>query len=206
MRSIIAVAARMFFAGAVCLSSLLGCSTKQSPLLTSASPLWTQHLAVLEGMDQWAFQGRIAVKDGTDSWSMKLNWAQTNEHFDIRIIAPFGQGAAHLYGNGEFAVIDVPERPQMSAPSAEELLRHHIGWTVPLEGLKYWLAGRPDPDLMMSGEWDALGRLNQLTQSGWYITYKRYSTVAGIDLPRKIELINDQLRVKLVIDRWQLDS
>ncbi len=195
------------FVGILMLGLLGGCSNHQLPSTQGdVSPLWSERLAVLEAMGPWTFQGRIAVKDGADSWSVKLNWAQANDQFDIRIIAPFGQGAAHLYGNNELAVIDVPERPSMSAVSAEVLLLHNVGWAVPLEGLRYWLAGRPDPALAMSAQWDELGRLNQLTQSGWYIKYRRYVNVAGVDLPRKIEMVNDQLRVKFIIDRWQLDS
>ena len=49
-----------------------------------------------------------------------------------------------------------------------------------------------------------MGRLEYLQQAGWDIHYDRYKTVDALDLPARILLENDEIRVRLVIDQWQL--
>jgi len=53
---------------------------------------------------------------------------------------------------------------------------------------------------------DEAGRLARLQQSHWLIEYPAYARVDGLVLPRKVYLENDELSVRLVIDRWTLDA
>ena len=96
------------------------------------------------------------------------------------------------------------QAPQ-TAPSVEALMQEQLGWYVPVAGLRYWLTGRPGPGFIDHREVDLSGRLLRLEQDGWQVAFQRYMSIDEmIELPRKLELSNPRLRVRLVIDQWQL--
>lgn len=191
---------------------LLGACSVKSPVIVdyNVEPLWQQRLAVLERLDVWSFEGRIAVRSDSKAWNAKLNWAQSGASYDILISAPFGQGAARLSGEPGRALIDVSGQPPLLADDPGTLLYEEVGWMVPVDALHYWLTGRPDPQVSAIVEWDGRGRVVRLAQNGWTVTYRRYNGVdaasEGVSLPTKVELVNHDLRVKIIIDRWQLNS
>src|SRR5205814_927902 len=47
-------------------------------------------------------------------------------------------------------------------------------------------------------------RLQALTQSGWHIDYSLYVAVGGESLPARLTLRRDAVRVRLLVDDWQL--
>jgi len=188
---------------------LSACSVKPPVAVDyNVEPLWQQHLAALERLAVWSFDGRIAVRDGRQAWNAKISWAQRDISYDILIAAPFGQGAARLSGQPGRALIDVSGRAPLVAEDPGALLSEQLGWAVPVAALQYWLTGRPDPQASAALSWDELGRVIQLDQSGWTVTYKRYDegehTPGGVSLPTKIELVKRDLRIKIVVDQWHV--
>jgi outer membrane lipoprotein LolB len=82
-----------------------------------------------------------------------------------------------------------------------------MGWTMPVEGMRYWAIGLPAPDSKPERQQlDDQGRLLELSQSGWTIEYRRYQPVGEVELPDKIFMQNHKLNVKLVVERWQLSD
>ena len=51
--------------------------------------------------------------------------------------------------------------------------------------------------------WDAQGRLLQIDQNGWQINYRRYLAQDDLQLPEKLHMQRDSLRVKFIVDVWQ---
>ena len=168
---------------------------------------WQLHKQQLEKIGGWSFNGRIAVRDANDEgWSASLHWQQQGEHYDIQLSGALGQGAARIHGNGGNAVLEAADQPPRVAPDPETLMEEQLGWHVPVRGLKFWLTGRPGPDGFDVQRVDGLGRLSKLEQDGWVVSYNSYEEVEGIELPRKLEMSNQRLRVRLVIDQWSLDK
>lgn len=202
-----AVVRRTFLAGVMGVG-LAACGT--APEKISAVPdmvAWQLHQQQLEQLGDWSFNGRIAVRDvQNDGWNASLRWQQQGDHYDIQLSGALGQGAARIRGNGGSAVIEAADQPPRVAPNPEALMDEQLGWHVPVRGLKYWLTGRPGPDSFEIQVVDGLGRLSRLEQDGWEVVYSRYEQVDGVELPRKLELSNQQLRVRLVIDQWSLDK
>lgn len=186
---------------------LSACATRPvvSPLARGAD--WQVHRQALARLDHWSFSGRVAVKDGLEeSWSAGLAWRQRDDSFDIRLSGAFGQGAARLSGQEGYAVIETSEHAALSASSVELLMEEQLGWSVPVQGFRYWLIGSPAPGVIDRYSLDEGGRLSELEQSGWRIHYRSYQTVDGLDLPRKLALENPRLRIRLVVDDWQLSD
>ena len=74
-----------------------------------------------------------------------------------------------------------------------------------MTGLRYWIRGLPAPAASKAeARRDESGRLSQLTQSGWTIKYDRYQLVNGVSLPGKLQLLHDDISVRIVVDKWEL--
>lgn len=169
--------------------------------------VWQDRQAQLARLDHWSIEGRVAVSTETEGWQASLHWRElAGGRFVIRIIAPLGQGTVALDGGPGRVVMRTTEDPHpVTADSAETLLYERLGWHVPVAGLRYWVRGLPDPDSRPPKlELDAKGRLAKLSQDGWQIEFSRYQQVGAYQLPGKVFLQNDQLKVRMVIHTWDL--
>ncbi len=195
------------FLFAVSVLFLSACATRPVATLQEQELSWQTRQHALAQLDNWSFKGRLAVKDKVqDSWSASLRWQQEDDSYDIHLSGAFGQGAARLFGHEGYAVIETSQHAALTATSAELLMQEQLGWSVPVQGFKYWLVGSPEPGMIDRHSIDEFGRLSELEQSGWQMRYRSYTIVNGIELPRKLELENERLRVRLVIDSWQINS
>ena len=166
--------------------------------------LWQQHAQSVRAQTEWTLNARIAAHNENDGWSGKLYWQQGKEIYQMNFNAPFGQGGLQLDGNSQRVEMHTTDGQMLVAADAESLLRQQFGWRLPLNSLRYWVRGVPVPTkgvapLLFFGE---AGRLDRLRQSGWDIEYPSYRLADGLMLPRKVYLENDDLSVRLVIDRW----
>ena len=191
---------------------LAGCATKPAVPLHDAAALdrlWDVRQAQLSGLAGWQMKGRVAVKSAEDSWSASLSWQQQAETFDISFSSMLGQRMVQLKGDELSASLYLPDDRVLSAANVSDLLDDELGWSVPMEGLRYWLVGlpAPEPEQAIAPELnkglDELGRLQWLEQSGWRIEYQRYRPAGILEVPKKMVLTRDELRVRFVIDRWQ---
>ena len=99
-----------------------------------------------------------------------------------------------------------PDGRRASAASPEALLEREIGWSVPLQGLRYWIVGIPVPDGAPSKlEFDDFGRLARLEQAGWTVVYERYDTVNGLSLPERIRFSNASVDATVIVRRWKAE-
>lgn len=188
--------------GLFALAILSACAV--SPIQSDTSPQWQTRLAELESIAHWTLNGRVSVYDGKQAWHATLIWQQEGSAFDVRFNGPLASGALHLFGNETETTLQLPDQVIHVAPTPEILLQRELGLWLPVGHLKYWLLSRPDPAYPLAGEWDHAGRLARMSQDGWEIEYREYSDAIDPPLPRKIEITHSQLRVKIVIDQWQL--
>jgi len=187
------------------LALVAGCATHppaQLPDAATQDQMWASRHAQLSEMSVWAMSGRVAVKSEGDSWSASMRWQQSGELFDISFSSPLGQQMARLTGDDVTASLYLPDKRVLSAPNVSDLLDGELGWHVPIAGLRYWLVGLPAPGSESSSGLDGRGRLAWLEQSEWYIEYSRYRSARILELPEKMVLTRNDLRVRLVIDRW----
>lgn len=182
-----------------------GCSVKPAAIRdTESADRWQQHSAAVSALRVWELNGRIAIQKEKESASASLKWQQAETNFQIRIFGPFGKGAVELSGDeSKVSMLDAEGR-SLEADSAETLLQDYLGWQVPVSGLVYWIRGIPNPrDYVQNMVLDADSRLQELSQSGWQIRYKRYQPVNQLQLPARLELLNRDLKVKLVLREWE---
>ena len=170
----------------------------------ASEPIWRARHGALAALQDWSFEGRIGVTIGEQGWHAALNWQQRRDGYDIRILNPLGQNIGWLQGGVAGVTLRTPDRKESRAADAEALMYAQFGWWVPVAGLRYWLRGLPDPEQPAETVLDPSGRLTQLRQDGWEITFSRYAQVDALELPDLLTLSNEKIRVKLVIDGWRL--
>lgn len=180
-------------------------STLVLPPADDIDAAWFQHQGQLSKLDAWKMTGRIVVSNESDSWHATLQWIEQPANYTINIIAPFGQGGARIQGNSEGVVLRSDEGKVFHASTAEELLARHIGWRVPLEGMRFWARGLPKPNRPKTQKLNSSGHLAELNQSDWLIEFMRYQRVKNLVLPGKVFMNTGELKVKIVIDSWEIN-
>jgi len=177
----------------LCLLALAGCVT-----VPPAPPL-----PAGTSSDNWILAGRIAVRAGDQGWHAGLLWHERADRYDLRLEGPLGQGAAELTGRPGRVTLRTADGKRYQAASPEQLLVRVMGVRMPVSGLRYWVRGRPAPGPVTGEQRDKAGHLTVLVQDGWVIHYEGYSRVRGRALPARMRLANGDVRVRLIVDRWE---
>ena len=131
-------------------------------------------------------------------------------------MGPLGRGHLQMVLDRQGAELRDADRRVWRAENPEVLLYRATGWTLPLNGLNYWVVGLPVPATVSTQQLDAQGRLKRLVQSGWDIQFLGYARVGAYDLPNKLFITRRQapteapaageefLEVRLSIERWTI--
>ena len=164
---------------------------------------WQSRKARLESIDAWALRGRLAVRTDKDAFSATLQWAQKKQLYIMRVIAPLGQGTYEIRRKLDGVSLLTSDNLLYEADDAETLMLANLGWSVPVEGMKYWIRGLPDPDVEIQDlQLDESALLTGLTQSGWNISMTSYTTYDEYYLPGRIKLENDIMKVTILAKEW----
>ncbi len=188
------------------LAALLAACAVTPPHRTAsdAQRIWRTRQAALTAVTDWSFRGRIGITLGAQGWHAALAWQQNGTGYVIRISGPLGQGVAELRGDSNGVLLRTPDHKESRAASAEALLYKQFGWWVPVSSLRYWLRGLPDPrQAAAQTTLDSDGRLAVLRQAGWEVHFTAYAQRVDLDLPDRLTLSNDKMKVKLIVDVWQ---
>ena len=76
---------------------------------------------------------------------------------------------------------------------------------MPLEHLRWWLLGRPDPGLESVADEVPDGGV-AFRQAGWGVTAQRFEPWAGEGLPMRLRLAGPAGELKLAVTRWEPGS
>ncbi|MGO9515345.1 MAG: lipoprotein insertase outer membrane protein LolB [Steroidobacteraceae bacterium] len=175
---------------------LAGCAAVR-PALAPAP--WEQRLADLQHSSTWQLDGRAAVALGQQGWQASLDWRQSGEASEVHLAGPFGVGALVLKMTP--AGLSLNGAPPSDAVTAQ--LQERLGFELPLDNLRYWLLGVPDPSSGFELTRNAQDRALHLTQAGWSIDYDRYMPNRGDLLPARLVLSRADARVRIAVDRWE---
>lgn len=173
-----------------------------------AEAAWSARQAVLREVRAWDLSGRISVSGPDGSWNARIRWSQRGDAYDIDFLSLFGQQVARLEGSDGDVVLRLPDQEPRRAATAGELLSAGFGWSAPVDALRYWILGLPRPHREAVTRLDGHGRLSRLEQEGWSVDYPQYTAVGADpgDLPRRLTLEGAPVRIRLVVDHWDLDG
>lgn len=154
--------------------------------------------------------GRVRVTNQGTAMTANYRWLHAVDADDIWLMTPTGQALAQIREDYEGAVITTAEQKQYRASRVEALTQQALGWELPVSRLQHWVRGVPVPNLPFEiVERDAAGKIRQLAQDGWRITYDYYPVTQNDGLPRLmdvVDVVGAAQTLRLVIDTWRTDS
>ncbi len=120
--------------------ALAACATHahRSPPATN----WDQRAGELQSASDWQLDGRAAVAFGTQGWQATLELAANGEQRR----SAFGGTLRHRRSGAE---ADPSGLSLNGAPPSDAVLsqlQEQLGFELPLDNLRFWLLGVPNPD------------------------------------------------------------
>jgi outer membrane lipoprotein LolB len=182
---------------------LSACAAPSTTMLPDLAD-WEVRRETLASLDAWAFNGRIAVRTTEDGFNGKLRYRQAAGDFEAIMSGPLGIGTVMLERDDGRLTFTDKEGVETVFVDPERELELRFGWDVPLDSLRYWALGIPDPARPAETTLDGSGQLASMMQDGWDIAVNRYREAGGQPMPQRLTVTNDVTRVILVIDRWDI--
>jgi outer membrane lipoprotein LolB len=189
----------------LCLGLLAGCSHLREQS-ADAPAGWTEQRAKHSALDSWYVQGRLGVQTAHQGGSLDVYWNQQGEHYQIRLLAPMGQGAFLITGDASAVRLQRASGETQTANNADQLFADSLGVSLPLKSLQHWLRGLP-ASAAAQLQWDVLGNLYIIKEDGWRVEMARYHRQQALNLPHQFYLSRadqPELMIKLVLSSWQL--
>ncbi|GLQ32468.1 lipoprotein insertase outer membrane protein LolB [Litoribrevibacter albus] len=176
---------------------------------TQTPAQWQQHLKQVSEVKHWTLSGKVGVITPNQSQTGYIDWQQDDYDFSINIRGTLGFGGLDLHGNQDLVTIHVDENNQRTLPT-EIALERYLDWEFPINALKYWVKGIPDPNSPVTSQhFNPSGQLARLNQQGWdirLVNYEKHKTKQNtpIALPHKIIARYNGHKVSLVLSDWTL--
>ena len=197
MRRLFVLAVLMLLAGCTTVPRRAEAPQHQDELLAAQA----QREAMLAQRTHWRLSGRIAVSDGRDGGSGRLEWVQEGERYEIGLNAPVTRRSWRLVGEPGFARLDGIEGGPFYGDNAEILLAEHLGWLVPLADLAAWVQGARAPGTAQV-QFMPSGLPALIQQNGWQIEYRAYEAAGAPPMPLRVFASRGQQRVRMQVDGW----
>jgi len=167
----------------------------------TAEDHWEARSAQLGTVDRFLMQARgsygrlMPVK-------ADLRWQQNADNsFELRVAGPFGIGATTINGTPDNVQVRTKSGTYQSN-NPEQWIQDKMGWTLPISGLRFWILGMPSPHSDADIDLDSEGRVLTLEQDGWTLSYTEYQKAGDYQLPRKFDVSNKDVKLKVVVDSW----
>lgn len=182
----------------VAMLALAGCaSVPRAPLQAD----WTARRTQLESLDAWRLTGRVAVIVDDRGASASIDWRQRGAASDVAVSGPLGVGALRAeFGGQQGLQIQDSRGAHLEGPAAEELLAQKLGTEVPLRSLRYWLLGIPAPGQPVRLAEEGGG----FVQDGWSVGIGALQADGPLQLPLRLTLERDGVRLKVAADHWEV--
>lgn len=181
-----------------CSALLAGCAAMHPAVAPAPAP-WEQRVADLEHASAWQLNGRAAVALEQQGWQASVDWRQHGGVSDVHLAGPFGAGALTLTLTP--AGLSLNGAPPSEAVMGQ--LQGRLGFELPLDHLRYWLLGIPDPSSAFELMRNPQDRALRLAQLGWNIDYDKYMPNNGDLLPARLVLTREGVRVRIAVDHWE---
>lgn len=203
-----------WLAGMALATLIAGCATRAPqdalpPVAGDPQAHQQRREAALAAMPAWALEGRVALSNGRDGGSGRIDWSQDGPAtYTVAFSAPVTRQSWRLIGQPGQARLEGLEGGAREGADASALLLEATRWQIPVEALSRWLRGIP-ADAGTFGtaslQFGEDGRLSRLTQGGWVVDYADWRTVerAPAELPHRLNAVQGEAKVRLIVDRWQ---
>ena len=172
------------------------------PVHEPSATTWELRRPQLQARDKFELKGRVAVAAGGEGFNARLRWVQDGRQTRMSLDGPLGAGGVQVTSDGSAVSIVTSRGERLDNDAARAELTNRLGFEPPLDGLRYWILGVPEPGHPAQESLDGQQRLAALQQDGWQIQYTDYMSVRGEWLPSKLTLQRQGVRLRVVVDGW----
>lgn len=163
--------------------------------------------------DSLTLSGRLSVnylQNGQPhSLQGKFQWAQRPERTDVELYSPLGQTIARITIGPGHAWLQRSGGEVREAASVDALTEEALGWSLPVDGLRFWLQGFTR-DAKHQLQAVRPGDGTSLLSDGWQVRYVSWQAAGTSAVPRRIDFARDgaspdargRLALRIVIDDW----
>ncbi len=162
--------------------------------------------AAVAAIDNFSFEGRVAVGNGRDGGSAKIEWQQRGTEADIVLRAPVSGQTWRLHGGDASGWTLLGTRAEGArGDDAEALLLRETGWRLPFSALRRWLFGLAFDDADRV-ELRANGLPARLQSAdGWTVEYVDYDESRTPPLATRVRADRAPDKVRLAIAAWRVE-
>ncbi|SFD99961.1 lipoprotein insertase outer membrane protein LolB [Nitrosomonas sp. Nm166] len=188
-----------------------GCATltPQAPIDSTIKTILTEPVADAQTVPAADFNllGRIFIQDQNQSFSGSFRWQHLAISDEILLFTPLGQAVAEISKNQDGVRLITSKLEAFYANDAESLTEEVLGWRLPLNGLQYWIQGTHSPATAAEKDINNKDQVIAIRQDGWKIHYSSYAPAQlnQPPLPRVLNLIYENLKIRLVVDDWKAE-
>jgi outer membrane lipoprotein LolB len=175
------------------------------PLTRSPEANQQQREAVLATQASWSLQGRVALSNGRDGGSGRIDWQQDGARYDVSLSAPVTRQSWRITGDDTHARLEGIAGGPLEGDDPIALLREATHWDIPVTALASWVRGLPADEAAHGSArlaFGADGRLATLQQAGWTVQYMAWQPDGPVELPLRLEASRDDAKVRLIVDAW----
>ena len=187
------------------ISILVSCASISEQVLDRPAD-WETRLQQHQQIEDWTIRARLGVQSENDGGSFDVFWQQAADAYEIRLIAPMGQGAVLINGDNSGVTIRLADGQTEYSHDADALFTSMTGLSLPVNGLQDWLRGMPiQGEEIQNISWNEFGQLYKFEQRGWQVEMGRYKAVADYELPHAFYLEREdqpELSVRLLVREW----
>lgn len=165
--------------------------------------------SVRGAITDWNVTGRIAVSNGSQGGSGRIDWQQAGERYTVALSAPVTRQSWRLIGDASGARLEGVAGGPREGHDAEGLLLETTGWNIPVRALSDWVRGVGagdgyGPARVVYGEGN---RPVRLEQAGWAIDYEQWQDGAAMPaMPTRLVATRGNAKVRLIVDGWSLGA
>jgi len=165
-----------------------------------------ERAATAEEAEQFELSGRINLRVADSAFPGRVQWRHQPAVDELAFSSPIGTSVARMRQGPEGAWLLTADGEQHEAKDLRALAADVLDWDLPLDALPYWVRGLEWPGATAEVERDDSGRVRTLRQAGWLVSYLGWDGGGVRGLPSKLDLAGERLRMRLVIERWNLDA
>lgn len=183
---------------------LAGCSVSPPQPETEGGRLAVADWEPADAPADWRLRGRAAIRVPDESGTVSVDWRQNGEQYRLDMRGALGAGAMRLEGRPGRVVLRRGNGDRLVADNAQQLLSQTTGFDLPVERLVWWLRGQPVPELGGTVALDGQGRPAELEQDGWLVTYDQWQSAGRYQLPGRLSVKREDVRVRLAVTEWDV--
>lgn len=162
------------------------------------------HLKALSQLNTWTMDGALSITLKNQQPEIaNYTWTQDSNHYHITLSSALSLYRITIDKNAGVITLSKNGVRVTQASTPEKLMQNALGWSLPVDLLRYWIKGMPAPKVPFTATFDSFGHLALLQQAGFTVKYNTYQTTANqIVLPQLISMQSPLLFAKIVIKHF----